>query len=73
MESCDKGGSLLAQVHSPAQGLYELHMTWGLYAYYVEPLIHSQHGAIVKMLETYGVDTIRTYTACPVHLYAVLW
>jgi hypothetical protein len=33
------------------QGLYELHMTWGLYAY-IEPVIHSQHGAIVKMLET---------------------
>ena len=34
--------------HSPARGLCELHMGWGL----LEPLIHSQHGAIVSMVES---------------------
>ena len=34
--------------HSPARGLCELHIGWGL----TEPLIHSQHGAIVSMVET---------------------
>ena len=33
---------------SPARGLCELHMTWGL----LEPLVHTHLGAIVKMLET---------------------
>ena len=41
--------SLLAWLlHSPARGLYELHMGWGL----LEPLVHSHLGAIVSMLET---------------------
>ena len=31
--------------HSPARGLCELHIGWGL----LEPLDHNQHGAIVKL------------------------
>jgi len=34
-----------AKNHSPARGLYELHIGWGL----LEPLIHSHH---IWMLET---------------------
>ena len=49
--------SELGDTHSPARGLYELHMGWGLllvleYNVCIEPLVHTQHGAIVTVVES---------------------
>jgi hypothetical protein len=44
-------------LHSPARGLYKLHMGWGL----LEPLNHSHLGAIVTMVETLIKSHIQKY------------
>ena len=51
----DRGGR---NTHSPARGLCELHMGWGL----LEPLIHSHLGAIVTTVESLIKSHIQQHT-----------